>query len=145
MTIKLKSWLRLRAAVAVLALAASWISTPLSLATIEPDVCEMECCIAEGHCCCTVRRPYVKGNEPKPGDISITVETALTDPCTAGCVASGISAKNKLLRAAQAQAPLVTLASIPLELYQSPSLLDHQFIAQPSSPRAPPACDGHIA
>ncbi len=145
MIVKLKIWLRLRAAVAVLALALGWISTPLSLAAIEPDVCEMECCIAEGHCCCAVRLPYVKGNEPKPGDVSLTIETALTDPCPAGCAASGVSVKNKLLRAAHAQAPLVTLASIPPELYQSPFLLDHQFTAQPSSPRAPPACDGHIA
>jgi hypothetical protein len=145
MIIKLKIWLRLRVVVAVLVLALGWISTPLSLAAMEPDVCEMECCIAEGHCCCAARRPYVKGHEPKPGDISITIETALTDPCPAGCTVSGISAKNKLLRATPAQALLVKLASIPTELYQSPFLLDHQFTAQPSSPRAPPTYDRHIA
>jgi hypothetical protein len=140
-----KIWLGLRAAVALLALALGWISTPISLATIEPDVCEMECCIAEGHCCCATRRPYVKGHEPKPGEVSITVEMASIGHCPAGCAASGISAKNKLLRTAHAQAPLVTLASVPPEPYQSPFLLDHQYTAQPSSPRAPPAYDGHIA
>jgi hypothetical protein len=145
MIVKQKIWLGLRSAVAALVLALGWISTPLSLAAIEPDVCEMECCIAEGHCCCAVRRPYVKGNEPKPGAVSITIETALTDPCPAGWTSSGISAKNKLHRAAPAPASLVTLASIRPELYQSPFLLDHQYTAQPSSPRAPPARDGHIA
>src|ERR687888_1251558 len=98
MIVKLKIWPRLRVAVAALALTLGWISVPLSLAAWEPDVCEMECCIAAGHCCCATRHPYVKGHEPKPGDISITVETALTGLCPAGCAASEISAKNKLLR-----------------------------------------------
>jgi hypothetical protein len=145
MIVKQKIWFRLRVAVAALAVALGWISVPLSLAALEPNVCEMECCIAEGHCCCATRRPYVKGHEPKPGDVSITIEPALTDPCPAGCAASGISAKNNLVRAAHAQALLVTLAFILQERYRSPFLLDHQFAAQPSSPRAPPACDGHIA
>jgi hypothetical protein len=145
MIVKQKIWIRLRIAIAALTLALGWISVPLSLAALEPDVCEVECCIAEGHCCCAARRPYVKGHEPKPGDVSITIETALTDPCPDGCATSRISAKDKLLRAAQAQATLVTLAFIPPENYRSPVLLDSQFAAQPSSPRAPPTCDGHIA
>jgi hypothetical protein len=145
MIVNQKIWFRLRVAVAAMVLALGWISVPLTLATMEPDVCEMECCIAEGHCCCATRRPYVKGHEPKPGDVSLTFEKSLTDTCPAGCAASGISAKNNLLRATHAQAPLVTLASMLQQRYRSPSLLDHQFAAQPSSPRAPPACDWHIA
>jgi hypothetical protein len=139
MATKLKIWFRLRAAVAVLALALGWFSVPLSLASWEPDVCEMECCIAVGHCCCATRHAYVKGREPKPGDVSLSIERTLTDPCPAGCAASGTYAKNKLLRAAHAQAPLMTLASVPLEDYLGRFLPDHQFAAQPSSPRAPPA------
>lgn len=145
MTIKQKTWLRIRAAVAALALALGWISAPLSLAAWEPDVCEMECCISEGHCCCATRRTYVKGREPKPGDVSLTIETTLTNRCPAGCAASGISAKNNLHRTAHAQALLVTLASTPPDLYGHRLLFDHQFAAQPSSPRAPPTCDGLIA
>jgi hypothetical protein len=145
MTIKLKAWLRLRAAIAALALALGWLSAPLSLALWEPDVCEMECCIAAGHCCCATRHAYVKGHEPKPGDVSVNVETTLTNPCLAGCAASGISAKNNLLRAAPARAPLVKLTPIPPSLYRDRFLFDHQFAAQPSSPRAPPACYGLIA
>jgi hypothetical protein len=137
--------MRLHATFAVLVLALGWFSVPVSLAFWEPDVCEMECCIAKGHCCCANRHPYVKGHEPKPGDVSLTIETALTDPCTAGCAASGTSAKNNLLSPAQAQAPLVALASIPLARYCVPILFDHQFTVQPSSPRAPPSFDGQIA
>jgi hypothetical protein len=145
MTIKLKNWLRVRAAVAALALAIGWVSMPLSLAFWEPDVCEMECCIATGHCCCATRHAYVKGHEPKPGDVSVNVETTLTSPCPAGCAASGISAQNNLPRAAHAQAPLTTLTNIPPSLYRDRFLFGRQFTAQPSSPRAPPACYGLTA
>src|SRR5215475_10159244 len=139
----IKIRLRFHVAVAALALALGWISAPLSLVFWEPDVCEMECCIAKGHCCCATRRAYVKGHEPKPGDISLTIETTLTNRCPAGCAASGISAKNNLTRAEHA--PLVTPTSAPLPHCWDRFQLDHQFSAQPSSPRAPPARDGLIA
>jgi hypothetical protein len=145
MTIKLKTWLTLRAAVAAVALALSWLSAPLSLAFWEPDVCEMECCIAEGHCCCATRHAYVKGREPKPGDVSLTIETTFTNRCPVGCAASGISSQNNLPRAAHAQAPLATLAYLPPQLYRDRYLFWRQFAARPSSPRAPPACDELIA
>jgi hypothetical protein len=145
MTIKLKTWLRVRAAVAALALAIGWLSMPLSLAFQEPDVCEMECCIAAGHCCCAKRHAYVKGHEPKPGDVSVDVETSLTTPCPASCASSGISSKDNLLHAAPARAPLVTLTSIPPQLCRDRFLFGRQLAAQPSSPRAPPACYGLIA
>jgi hypothetical protein len=145
MTIKLKTWLGVRTAVATLALALGWLSAPLSLAFWEPDVCEMECCIAAGHCCCATRHAYVKGREPKPGDVSVSVETALTSPCPAGCAASGISSQNNLQRAAHAQAPLTTHTHIRPSLYRDRFLFGRQFESQPSSPRAPPACAGLIA
>jgi hypothetical protein len=145
MTIKLKIRFRLRVAAAALALALGWISTPLSLASWESDVCEMECCIAEGHCCCATRRAYVKGQEPKPGDVSISLETTLTNPCPAGCLASGFTAQNKLPRSAHAHAPITTPGNISVKLYRDRFLLDRQFVARPSSPRAPPASDRFIA
>lgn len=139
MTIKLKTWLRVRAAVVGLALALGCISAPVSLAFQESDVCEMECCVAEGHCCCVERRAYVKGREPKPGDVSITIETTFTKPCPAACASSGISSQNNLQRATQAQSPLETLAAIRPLFYRERFQIAHQFAAQPSSPRAPPA------
>ena len=145
MTSKLKIRIRLHVAAAALIIFLGWVSVPISLASIEPLVCEMECCIAEGHCCCAVRRPYVKGREPKPGVVSLTNETSLTNSCPTDCTASGVSAKNYLPRTVHTQAPILTLTSIPLDRYQSPLLLEHQLAAQPSSPRAPPACVGPIA
>ena len=145
MTIKLTIMLRLRAVAVALALAISWLSAPLSLGFWEPDVCEMECCIVEGHCCCAPRHAYVKGREPKPGDLSLSIETRLTNRCPAGCAASGTTARNKLPRAAQSQVPFATITYVPSPLYQDQFLFDHQFVAQPTSPRAPPAYDGLIA
>jgi hypothetical protein len=145
MTVKQTIRFRLHVAAAALALVLGWISMPLSLAFWESDVCEMECCIAKGHCCCATRHAYVKGREPKPGDVSLNIETTLTDPCPVGCAASRISAQNYLPRALQAQESLIALASILLPRYRDRFSHDHQFAAQPSSPRAPPACDGLIA
>jgi hypothetical protein len=105
----------------------------------------MECCIAEGHCCCATPRAYVKGQEPKPGEVSLNIETSLTNTCPASCAASGISAQNKLPRATHAHAPVTAITNLPVQLYRDRFLLNHQFTAQPSSPRAPPACDGFIA
>jgi hypothetical protein len=105
----------------------------------------MECCIAEGYCCCATRRAYVKGREPKPGEFALNTETGLTVPCPAGCVASGISSQNYLSRATQAAAPLVRSESVSLPCCWNRFPLNHQYAAQPSSPRAPPACNGLIA
>jgi len=145
MTVKLKIRFRLHVAMATLTLALGWISVPLSLAAREPDVCEMECCIAEGHCCCAAPHDYVKGREPKPGEFAFTTETGLNVPCPAGCVASRISSQNYLPRATHASAQLVTFASIALPRCWDRFPLNRQFAAQPSSPRAPPARNGLIA
>ncbi len=141
MPIKLSIWFRLHVSAATLLLVLSWISVPLSLAAREPDVCEVECCIAKGKCCCAIRRTYVKGHEPKPGVVSLNVESKMTIPCPASCSPSGISAKNNLPRATLANAPIVTPTSILIQNRRDRLLPNHQIAAQPSSPRAPPTCD----
>lgn len=54
----------LRAAAAALALLLGWLGPVLSLAASESEVCMMECCVAEGHCCCAARKPWVAGQKP---------------------------------------------------------------------------------
>jgi hypothetical protein len=41
-----------------LALLIGWLGPALPLAEGESEVCAMECCVAEGHCCCCARKPY---------------------------------------------------------------------------------------
>jgi hypothetical protein len=138
MTTRSKTRLRLHALIVALLLALSWVSVPISLATWEPDVCEMECCIAAGHCCCATRHAYVKGREPKPGEIRLSLETTLTAPCPASCAGSTTAAQKLIQRATPAPQPLPTLVSIPLpyDLEQIPP--GYTFAARPSAPRAPP-------
>src|SRR5919198_5444722 len=111
MTTRSKIGLRLAAMTATLVLALSWFSVPLSLAVWEPDVCEMECCIAAGHCCCAARHAYVKGHEPKPGEIRVTLETRLTASCPASCASSTTAAKKQLQRTTPAPSPILTVVS----------------------------------
>jgi hypothetical protein len=145
MTIKPKIRFRLRVASVALALALGWISVPLALASWELDVCEKECCIAEGYCCCATRHAYVKGREPKSGEILLNFQTSLTKSCSAALGGSRISAKNNLFHAAHLQVPFVSLASILLPNYRDRISLDHQFAGKPYSPRAPPVVNRSIA
>ena len=138
MTIKSKIRFRLRAAVVVLMLAAGWLSGPLALAAWEPDVCEMECCIEAGHCCCATRHAYVKGQEPKPGEVAFNIETNLTAPCPANCTGSATATQNYLSRATHAPTLLIELAFVPLPHCSDQFLFAYPFAARPSSPRAPP-------
>ena len=143
MIIKPTIRLRLRAAVVALILALGWLSVPVSLAAWEPDVCEMECCIAEGHCCCATRHAYVKGHEPKPGEVNISTESGWTAPCPAGCASSTITARNHLPPVTQTPPPLVETATVALPRCRDQIPTIHSLIARPSSPRAPPFHDQH--
>jgi len=78
---------RMRALCAALILLLGWLSVPASLAAIEPDVCSMECCVTQGHCCCTPHHARVKGEIPGDRD-EITEPSELTSPCPSKCAAT---------------------------------------------------------
>ncbi|HKX32700.1 MAG TPA: hypothetical protein VJ302_33750 [Blastocatellia bacterium] len=139
MTINSKKRFRLHGAAVALALIVGWLSAPLSLIAWEPDVCEMECCIAEGHCCCATHHAYVKGREPKPGPVTMTRETGLIAPCPAGRTGATTTARNCLPQATPAVSPLIEITTITFSLHRHRVPLDCSFQAQPSSPRAPPS------
>ncbi|HKX31076.1 MAG TPA: hypothetical protein VJ302_25525 [Blastocatellia bacterium] len=114
------------------------LSVSLSLAVWEPDVCEMECCIAKGHCCCAARHAYVKGREPRPGEVTLNLETHVTTTCPAVCSNSTASAQHYLSRATPAPDPIVTVAAVRVPHCRDQIPPDYPFAARPSSPRAPP-------
>ena len=76
---------RLRVAAVVFALLLGWLSPALRLMANEPDVCGMECCVAEGHCCCATRKPFVKGQIPGANGDPIISEKEITSPCPPQC------------------------------------------------------------
>src|SRR5262249_35594319 len=55
--------INLRAASALLIFLLGWSALPAAMLAVEPDVCSMECCVAEGHCCCAARKPFVEGHD----------------------------------------------------------------------------------
>jgi hypothetical protein len=57
------SKINLRAAGALLVFLLSWVSAPVAMLAQQPDTCSMECCIAEGHCCCAAPKLWVEGQD----------------------------------------------------------------------------------
>ena len=53
----------LRAASALLIFLFAWSALPVAMLAQESDVCSMECCVAEGHCCCVTHKPFVEGHD----------------------------------------------------------------------------------
>jgi hypothetical protein len=79
---------RLHASAAMFALLLGWLSPVLSSMRDEPDVCAMECCVAEGHCCCATRKPFVKGHIPGANGEPVISEKELAASCPPQCARS---------------------------------------------------------
>ncbi|MBP6820429.1 MAG: hypothetical protein KA368_02745 [Acidobacteria bacterium] len=60
---KVISKINLRAAGALLIFLLSWAAAPVALLVQQPDTCSMECCVAEGHCCCAAPKLWVEGQD----------------------------------------------------------------------------------
>jgi hypothetical protein len=76
---------RLHASAAMFALLLGWLSPVLPLMRDDPDVCAMECCVAEGHCCCATRKPFVEGHLPGANGGPVISEKELTASCPPQC------------------------------------------------------------
>src|SRR2546426_7606041 len=78
---------RLHMAAAVFALLLGWLAPVLPLMAManEPDVCGMECCVAEGHCCCAARKHFVKGHVPGADGQPVISEKEVTASCPPRC------------------------------------------------------------
>jgi hypothetical protein len=75
----------LRAVLLALALLVGWLGPALPLAEGESEVCMMECCVAEGHCCCGARKPFVKGQVPGADGRPVISDVELTASCPPRC------------------------------------------------------------
>ncbi|MGH9854406.1 MAG: hypothetical protein ACREBD_31565 [Blastocatellia bacterium] len=125
-----------RAIFAAVALLFASLSPSLSLSASEPEFCEMACCMAEGHCCCAARKPWVKGKKPDDRPIIEPVEIRSQSGCP--CVAP--SSSNCVPReTACPAAPGSGLARRHVFAYHSPPLPRHSIWFTPTAPRAPPS------
>lgn len=127
---------RLRALLAVAVLLCGFVYAPVGLASDSPDVCAMVCCVEEGHCCCTPRRAFVKGQMPS-SDPALS-EAEIVSPCPEGCTNSTTQFK---LATKQALRPANRLIYqfAPAVAGLEQSLVAHLYTSLSSaSPRAPP-------
>ena len=126
---------QLRAEGALLVLLVGWLSAPLALAAYEADVCTMECCIAVGHCCCSPRHEYVKGEIPSGRDELRS--PGMNSPCPRGCSTPGVSASNFTGTVAREHSHFEATAPPPIRRAEvsRAHAVDYFEIA---APRAPP-------
>jgi hypothetical protein len=126
-----------RAAFAALVLLFSSLSPSLSLvAATEQDVCAMECCVAEGHCCCAMRKPWVKGQKPDGRPVVERVEIR-SQSC---CFSTPPSSSNFIPREmARPAAHNFDLARHQVIAYHNPPRAHHSIWRTPTPPRAPPS------
>jgi hypothetical protein len=129
--------MRLRALVAAIALLIGSASAQAALAVNRLDVCSMDCCVEQGHCCCSPGHAFVKGQAL--GERPVITESKLSAPCPDGCATSLSSSLAQLKAVARSgQARLDLGHSIVSKSDGERALYD--FIRQESSsPRGPPA------
>jgi len=126
----------LRAAGALLIFLFAWSALPVAMLAQESDVCSMECCVAEGHCCCATHKPFVEGH-----DYSGVREIGSAEndsPCQRSATPpSGVKILSRQLAPATAHLPA------PEKSAQSILRRDEDFYRSlrfsPDSSRAPPA------
>jgi hypothetical protein len=132
-----KRIIKLRAAALLLLFALGLASGPVGAATRDTGVCAMECCVEEGHCCCTPANPYVVGQARPDGDQ--IGETEISSPCPEGC-ATPVSSLKLSQRAAvrtQPHAASPSVKAVPRRQYAA--IIRESFTAEKSTPRAPPS------
>jgi hypothetical protein len=126
----------LRVIFAALALLVTSLSPALSLSASEPEFCEMACCVAEGHCCCAARKPWVKGQNPDDYPIigSVEIRSQSCYSCAPPSSSNFISRET-----ARPSAHDFDLAPARDVGYHNPSRARYSIWFTPTPPRAPPA------
>jgi hypothetical protein len=129
---------RLRATAAMFALLLGWLAPVLPLTVTEPDFCSMECCVAEGHCCCAKRKPFVKGQVPGADGHPVFSENELKASCPLRCAQPASNFHHLQF----AKATVVKYASevdVVQSIYaRTPRFARDALADEHSSPRAPP-------
>jgi hypothetical protein len=125
-----------RAIFAALTLLFASLSPALSLAAGEPEFCEMACCMAEGHCCCAARKPWVKGQKPDDRPFIEQVEIRSQSCCPGAPPSSSNFMTREIARPATHD---FDLARRHVFAYHNPSRAHRSIWFTPTPPRAPPA------
>jgi hypothetical protein len=125
-----------RAIFAAITLFVTSLSPAISLAAVEPEFCEMACCVAEGHCCCAARKPWVKGQNPNEHPVIQPVEVR-SQSCYSCTPPSSSNFMSREI--AHPAAHGFDLARRHVFAYHNPPRAHHSIWFTPTPPRAPPA------
>jgi hypothetical protein len=129
---------RLRAAAAMFVLLLGWLSPVTPLTANEPDFCAMECCVAEGHCCCAARKPFVKGQIPGADGHPVISENELKASCPLQC-ARPSSGFHRLKFPKTAVVKYASEVGVAQSIYaRTPRFARDALADDHSAPRAPP-------
>ncbi len=124
------------AILAALALLIASLAPAISLAVSEPEVCEMACCVAEGHCCCAARKPWVKGQNPSDHPVFEPAEIKSQSCYSCAPPSSSNFIPREMGRPAAYD---FDLARRHVFEYHTPSRGRHSIWFTPTPPRAPPS------
>lgn len=125
-----------RVIMAALALLGASLSPAISLAASEPEFCEMACCVADGHCCCAARKPWVKGK--RPDDQPLIEHFQIRSQTCYSCAPP--SSSNFISRETSSPAAHdFDLLQRQVFAYHDPLRTHHSIWFTPTPPRAPPA------
>jgi hypothetical protein len=125
----------LRAIFAALVALFTSLSPSLSLSASEPEFCEMACCVAEGHCCCAARKPWVKGQNPDDHPTIEPVEIKSRSCYSCAPPSSSNFISREVVRPAAHAFDLSLLQTFG---YHNPLRAHHSIWFTPTPPRAPP-------
>jgi hypothetical protein len=125
----------IRAAVVAMLLLSNGLSAQMSLASSESEFCSMECCVAEGHCCCATRKPWVAGQ--KTGGVPTVAQNQISSKCPYSCAPSSKPSHSSRMIARPVAHDLVIAKKIPAS-YGAPTPLHNSARFALNSPRAPP-------
>ncbi len=128
--------INLKAAGTLLIFLLSWAAAPAALLAQQPDVCSMECCVAEGHCCCAAPKLWVEGQDHGGIREIGTTEIESSCPCPV-TPPSGVKDLSRQTVRTVSHDPIDESVSQPVQR-NHPSHYDSLRFT-PKSPRAPPS------
>lgn len=131
------SKISMRTLCAALLLLFGCIASPLALALTPVDVCTMECCIEEGHCCCSPHHTYVEGQLPDGRDAFNN--SVLSTPCPSKCATTMTQSPSAIRHIEFTQARFIEFSFSALPIRRTVFLKTNPFALRESPPRAPPA------
>jgi hypothetical protein len=136
--------IKIRATLGVLAILMGSLTAPAVLALqAEENVCAMACCITEGHCCCKVKKAFVKGQN-HDGKVSLT-KAEMAKPCPENCANSSSTVKPISRDALRENITHFILFATIVTASQPPPTTKEIIGFTALSPRAPPANLSFIA